>query len=230
MWDFKRYGKNQWRIYLRYAMMIFLSLLLIAGLLAGFFVAFLSDGNAVTKLKERNSVVEEPVQDNSGQEQEQEVEAKVLMTEMTSVESYNILPVAGANATSTISQEGVSNNPILMFDGRDDTNWQEGVPGLGSGESVSFSFDKSYQVKYINFKLGNWKNDEYYHGNARPRNISIALGDIVRDITFTGERRPEWVEFSEEVPADSMRITLHDSFRGTQWEDTCITEIAVYGR
>ena len=72
--------------------------------------------------------------------------------------------VISANATSTISQTKTNNNAMLLFDKKDDTSWQEGVSGYGINESVSFSFDDLHKVKYIAFKLGNWKNDNINYG------------------------------------------------------------------
>lgn len=117
-----------------------------------------------------------------------------LITDEPDVSKLHKANVIAANASSTISQEGTSNSPILLFDGKDATNWQEGVDGYGISETISFSFDDFYKVKYIGFKLGNWKTDRYYVGNA-----------------------------------NSMRVTIDDVYPGTQWEDTCITEIMVYG-
>ena len=79
------------------------------------------------------------------------------------------ITVIAANASSTISQTKNSNDPMLLFDHRDDTSWQEGVDGYGVNEAVNFSFDGMHKVKYIAFKLGNWKNDKYYYGNAKPK-------------------------------------------------------------
>lgn len=138
------------------------------------------------------------------------------------------IPVISANATSTISQTKTNNNAMLLFDKRDDTSWQEGVAGYGINESVSFSFDGHHKVKYIAFKLGNWKNDKYYYGNAKPKTVNLVFGDYSGQVTFTGERKVEWVEVSPSVNADSMRLEIKDVYPGTSWEDTCISEITVY--
>lgn len=136
--------------------------------------------------------------------------------------------VISANATSTISQTKTNNNAMLLFDKKDDTSWQEGVAGYGINESVSFSFDGIHKVKYIAFKLGNWKNDKYYYGNAKPKTVNLVFGDYSGQVTFTGERKVEWVEVSPSVNADSMRLELKDVYPGTSWEDTCISEVTVY--
>ncbi len=143
--------------------------------------------------------------------------------------SLREIPVIAANATSTISQTKTNNNAMLLFDKKDDTTWQEGVPGYGINESVSFSFDSHHKVKYIAFKLGNWKNDKYYFGNAKPKTMTLVFGDYTGQVTFTGERKIEWVEVEPSVNADSMRLEINDVYPGTNWEDTCITEVTIYG-
>ena len=143
---------------------------------------------------------------------------------------YQPVNVVNASASSTIVQEKTDNYPMLLFDGRDDSTWQEGVEGYGIGEWVSWNMDRKYNIKYIGFKMGNWASDNYYYGNARPKTIVLTAGDFTGQITFTNERAVQWVELSNEVPADSMRIQINDVFPGTTWADTCITEILVYGK
>lgn len=153
-----------------------------------------------------------------------------LLSSGPSMANHIEIPVIAASATSTISQKDTNNHPMCMFDKRDDTSWQEGVNGYGINESVSFSFDRQWNVKYIAFKLGNWKNDKYYYGNAKPKTMTLTFGDYSGQVTFTGARAIEWVEVNYPVTADSMRITINDVYPGTSWEDTCITEITVYGQ
>ncbi len=154
----------------------------------------------------------------------------ILMNTAPDMSGYGRLPVIAANATSTIEQKGKSNDPMLLFDGKDDTNWQEGVPGYGINESVSFSFDQIYEVKYIAFKLGNWKTDRYYIGNGKPKTMTLIFGDYTGQVTFTGKHDVEWVEVNKPVNADSMKLIIDDVYPGTNWEDTAITEITVYGK
>lgn len=156
--------------------------------------------------------------------------ASLMVTAPNLNEGFYKVSVIAANATSTISQKGTDNSPMLLFDGRDDTTWQEGVNGYGINESVSFSFDTTHQIKYIGFKLGNWKNDKYYFGNAMPKTMTLTFGNYSGQVTFNGVRDIEWVEVNNTVTADSMRITIDDVYPGTSWEDTCITEIMVYAK
>lgn len=192
-------------------------------------------------LKAEGKKEEEQKEEKEQEEQEEQTievitetpvpeETKIsLMANEPDISNFRKANVIAANASSTISQEGTSNSPMLLFDGRDDTNWQEGVDGYGLYETISFSFDDFYKVKYIGFKLGNWKTDRYYVGNAKPKTMTLTFGDYIGPITFTGERKVEWVEVNKTVNANSMNISIDDVYPGTQWEDTCITEIMVYG-
>lgn len=118
---------------------------------------------------------------------------------------------------------------MMMFDNNYSTTWQEGVAGYGIGEAVSFSLNKPYKIKFMSFKLGNWKNDQYYYGNGRPRTMTIVLGDFSGQVTFQDAWQEQWVEFSNPVTADALRVIIDDVFTGTTWEDTCISEIHMFG-
>lgn len=143
-------------------------------------------------------------------------------------QSYKEIPVVAASASSIIDQGDTNNDPLVLLDGREDTSWQEGVSGYGIGESLHFSFDGVHQVKYISFKLGNWKNDRYYYGNAKPKTITIYVGDFAGSVTFTGKKEVEWIELTTPVAANEVWFSIDDVYEGTEWEDTCITEMRIY--
>ena len=144
--------------------------------------------------------------------------------------NYQPIPVLTANATSTISQKNTDNSAMMLFDDRDDTTWQEGVDGYGIGERVDFNFGDNnyYKVKYMGFKMGNWKNDKYYVGNAKPRTLTISFGNYSEQVTFNDVREIQWVEIDPAESVNCMSITIDDVYAGTSWEDTCITEILLY--
>ena len=182
----------------------------------------------------------EPVDQGTFKAPEQESTQTVRQTPTTvslltsqagpDLSGYQRVSVVNASASGTIAQTERDNYPMVLFDGRDDSSWQEGVEGYGIGEWVSWNMDRKYNIKYIGFKMGNWSSDYYYYGNARPKTIVLTAGDFTGQVTFTNERAVQWVELSNEVTADSMRIQINDVFPGTTRQDTCITEILVYGK
>lgn len=137
--------------------------------------------------------------------------------------------VTSKYASSTIEQDLVENDALFVFDDDDTTNWQEGVPGSGIGEYIEFTFDQSYPVEYMTFKLGNWKTEEYYNENYRPKALTISSGDYKETITFADEKQEFLVQLAPEVDMTNIRITIADVYDShVEWEDTPITEIGLW--
>ncbi|MDO4337677.1 MAG: hypothetical protein Q4C91_06260, partial [Eubacteriales bacterium] len=136
--------------------------------------------------------------------------------------------VVSANASSTIKQELVKNPPINIFDEDDTKNWQEGVDGPGIGESVSFTFDQEYDIDAMTLKLGNWKTDEYYYGNNRPKTLKIVMEDQEWSIDFPEDRMEFSVQFTSPVRTGELQVVIEDIYKGTDWDDTVITEICLW--
>ena len=153
-------------------------------------------------------------------------------SEMTLM-GFSKATVASASATSTIQQDGIDNTPHVMTDGSVYSCWQEGVDGDGLGESVTYQFDREYKVKFLVLRLGNWYDAgdgiDYYTRNNRPEKMTFTLGDKSFDITFPDQKTEFCVELSEEVPTSSLQMVIDSVYKGTDYEDTCINEVDVYG-
>lgn len=143
---------------------------------------------------------------------------------------YYKLSVKDASASSVITQEGTDNSAEKAMDGNERTSWQEGATGDGIGESIHFKLESPYNIKYMSFQLGNWNSWEYYDGNNRPKELEITAGDVTQTITFPDGKTEYWVEFSRECLASEIDMVIKSVYEGSQWDDTCIAEIGVYGR
>lgn len=182
--------------------------------------------------KEAESVGTGAATEEEPEEEEEDLPVTAsLVPDAPEVDNISLfeIEVRNAVASSTISQEGLSNDPMLLFDGEEETSWQEGVAGYGIGESLEIQFDYAADIEYLSFKLGNWKNDKYYFGNAKPKTMTFIIGDFTGQVTFTGDRTTEWVKLSRPVKADKMTMIIDDVYEGTSWEDTCIAEMGIYG-
>lgn len=152
-----------------------------------------------------------------------------LVEEPEDLGEYYKLRVADASASSVIVQEGTDNSAIKAADGSERTSWQEGVDGDGIGESLTLILAKSYKVKYLSLQLGNWNSDEYYEGNNRPKELEITVGAVTQTVTFPDGKTEYWLELSGEATASEIEMVIQSVYSGSQWEDTCIAEIGVYG-
>lgn len=155
-----------------------------------------------------------------------------LTTTPSGLSSYGKLSVQNATATSVVDQEGHDNSANMVLDGKDETSWQEGVDGTGTGERLTLQFSGECKVKYMSLKLGNWRSSDYYWKNNRPKTLEITTDKgTTATITFPDEQKECWIEFSEDCPVSDINITIQDVYRGTSttWNDTCIAGIEFYG-
>ncbi|MBU5679247.1 zinc ribbon domain-containing protein [Blautia sp. MSJ-9] len=140
--------------------------------------------------------------------------------------------ITKADASSVIDQDLVGNEPIKAFDDNDSTDWQEGVDGPGIGEYLEFTFDKSYPVTYMTFKLGNWlpdKSDKYYWGNCRPKTLQIDSGNNSWNLTFPDGKQEFLVQLNPETDISNIKITIQDVYTDRiEWQDTAITDIGLW--
>ncbi|MCC8026258.1 MAG: zinc ribbon domain-containing protein [Clostridium sp.] len=141
------------------------------------------------------------------------------VVQSTVVESSHIF-----QAETTIDNSGWS-----AFDGQSATSWQEGVDGDGIGEYVGIGFDREYQVQVITLLLGNHRSDSWYIKNNTPQTLSINLSGQIFQVTFPKEKVEFAVVLSRPVPASDIRLTIDAVYPGTEYSDTIISEVGVYG-
>ena len=157
------------------------------------------------------------------------VTAKLVDISQVDFTEYKQVRVASAEASSVIQQDnGAVNTPMMMFDENIETNWQEGVDGPGLGEWVDAKFSQESGIKYLTFKLGNWKTSRYYYGNNKPSKMTITVGEFSQQIEFPDEWTEFCLEFSRPCQADGIYMTIDEVYPGTDWGDTCITDMRVF--
>lgn len=141
---------------------------------------------------------------------------------------YNKLTPAGVTGDSEMLSENYDYGPEQAADGDIGSSWQEGESGLGEGKSLKINLDGSHKIRYIVFYLGNWRSDEMWGYNARPHELTLQIGDVQKDVEFTDEKKKFCLSFETPINGDSVSITLKSVYKGTRWEDTCISEIELY--
>ena len=158
----------------------------------------------------------------------EEVTATMSLASEVDMSGYSPVGIAYASATSTIEQEGYDNSAAMMFDGDISTSWQEGVEGTGTGESIYVTLDRTYSVRYITFKLGNWRSSETWLQNSRPSSLTVWIGGAGYQISFSDSMAEFCLAFSRDISASDLSITINGVYQA-EHEDTCISEITIYG-
>lgn len=151
--------------------------------------------------------------------------------EITDLSGYSPVTVKSADATSVMPANDGSNiyRAESAVDGDEKTSWQEGERGDGIGSTLSLHFDREYRVRYIVMKLGNWRSDNLYRENNRPKTLSLMFGEESVQVTVPDEKKEVCVTLSRDVKASDMTVRIDDVYSGSKYDDTCIAEISVRG-
>ncbi len=157
------------------------------------------------------------------------VSASIMQAGDLDNEGYARVVITDAQATSVIDQEGFDNSPIRAADENESTSWQEGVSGPGIGETVEYIFDREYSIHSMTFKLGNWASENYFWKNNRPKTMTIWLDDVGFEVTFPDGMTEYALTFSRDIPASSAQFVINSVYEGSTYDDTCITDIGIYG-
>lgn len=159
-----------------------------------------------------------------------DITASLVSKSAVNLNGYAKVTVSSSGETSSIVQEGHNNKAEVAVDGQEVTSWQEGVAGDGIGEGIWFNLDRSYEIKYLSFKLGNWRDQKNYTENNRPSKLKISVGDFVTYIDFPNTKDEFYVALSDDYSASVVDIRVEGVYKGTAWDDTCIAEIGIYGK
>ena len=160
---------------------------------------------------------------------EETISATVEETTAADVSGYSKITVDSATASSVIEQDGIDNSPNMLLDDDPTTSWQEGVDGNGEGESVGFEFNGEVNVHCITFKLGNWRSYENYTRNSRPKSVTVMIGDKSFNVEFPDEMKEYTLKLSQDIRCNGISIVINSVYEGTRYDDTCISDIGIYG-
>lgn len=116
-------------------------------------------------------------------------------------------------------------------DGDLNTSWVEGVPGPGIGEWIIMPFVETLPVKEIGISIGYDENDKLFFANNRVKTLKISINGnkFLMNHTFPDKRGIQHITFDEPIDANSLTFEIVEVYPGTKYDDTCISEIQVWG-
>jgi hypothetical protein len=130
----------------------------------------------------------------------------------------SVLPPQGGNS---YGPEHLSGTP--------DGVWCEGVPGPGSGQTVTFHQSHTVATDPLNvigtivLINGYAKTEQAFRDNARVKRARIETsGGYKREITLKDQRAVQRIKFSPSR-MQWIRLTILDVYPGARHQDTCIT-------
>ena len=139
------------------------------------------------------------------------------------------ISISSVYASSELIYEGKTFRARYAVDKDTSTCWQEGVSGKGIGETITLEFDGYHDVRKMAFVIGYTKSNGAFERNGRPSklNVLFSSGD---EFTVQLDDMSSWqtVSMPYTVSARWVVFEIAGVYSGTTYNDTCISEIALY--
>ena len=145
--------------------------------------------------------------------------------EMPVITAENLIDV---RASSELYEPELNllNSGVSAFDNDLATGWTEGVEGQGIGETLTFRFDRVYELNGLMLWAGFHKSEDLYYKNSRPKRITVRFSDGSKEVLHLDDVFGEQaVFFDEQKYTDSLTIRIDSVYEGWLYEDTVISEI-----
>ena len=117
--------------------------------------------------------------------------------------------------------------PDNVMDGDSITAWVEGVEGEGVNEWIRFEFDSTMTISHIDILAGYFKSRRLFSENNRIAKIEMIFSDST-GMEFLLEDKMGWQTYELNKETDSIKIIIKDVYRGSKYNDTCISEIKIW--
>lgn len=116
--------------------------------------------------------------------------------------------------------------PENMIDGKLETAWSEGDSGNGIGESIEFHLDGPKTITAMKIITGYAKSDKLFKANNRIKEIKISFSSHFSQVaTLADTQQYQRVGFNIGPPTTMVRLTILDIYKGSAYNDACISEI-----
>jgi hypothetical protein len=135
--------------------------------------------------------------------------------------------IASVKASSTLQETGYDHSASLMIDNNLKTAWQEGVSGSGIGEYATFTLESKSKVKSCKIANGYDKTYYLYRRNNRVKRVTFTFDDGTTETYTLSDtyNAYQMVTFKKTHTTKMVKITINSVYRGTYYNDTCISEL-----
>jgi RNA polymerase subunit RPABC4/transcription elongation factor Spt4 len=143
--------------------------------------------------------------------------------------SYSRVSGITAAASTSIREEDVFYKPANVLDGDLSTSWQEDADEDGIGEYIYLIFDEDVDVSLISLRLGYASSQQSFVNNGRPSALAFGFSNGVElSYMFSDANQETVLALSSPITTNYIKISIQGVYSGELWDDTAISEIAVY--
>lgn len=135
-----------------------------------------------------------------------------------------------ASASSYLNEGSIIYKPELINDGNVRTAWVEGAKDDGIGEWIKLSDQLEQSLMGLKIINGYASSSELYNKNNRAKKIRIEFsnGSYIDKDLIDGIMDFQAISFNGLVKTSYIKITLLEVYRGSQYRDTCLSEVILY--
>ncbi|MBE5949632.1 MAG: hypothetical protein E7261_11500 [Lachnospiraceae bacterium] len=145
------------------------------------------------------------------------------------IENFIVANVAEATDSSHLVTSKGNEYPVAnCLDNDLSTMWQDGEDGYGEGSELKFSFDDDVRLRCIRIFGGSGKSEKKYFENGRVRDITVVIDDLACPVVLEDYNGYQLIWLDGDVYCDDVAITVNSVYTGSEYEDTCISEITFF--
>jgi hypothetical protein len=140
--------------------------------------------------------------------------------------------------TSSVSNDQPRYKAENVLDGNLETAWVEGMDGPGIGEWIRVEFVRPWNVTHVGIIPGYAKRE--YQEHAPPRDRFFANNRVRSATLYLNKGIEKQIELYDfpvmqyfilpNTPLKTFKLRIDAVHPGSQWDDTCISEIRFLGR
>ena len=180
-------------------------------------------------LETEKEVDETSKEDTSTEETPEQKSFQLVNPEEIDFSQYQKITPASAEQNSIKESDTYDYSAKSAIDGDISTSWQENEEGAGETTGIQINLDGNHKVRYLVLYLGNWRSDQLWEYSARPKTLTIQVGDSqTKDIEFSNEKKKFCLSFEEPIDASYISMYITDSYDGSRWSDNGISEVEIY--
>lgn len=150
------------------------------------------------------------------------------------VKPYGIARASYRSAANiTVSSQLIENNRPSdayqarhLVDGKDSTCWAEGVEGPGTAEWIQFGFDTPKMLKALKIIAGYTKTPAVYQANNRVKKLMLVFSDgESQTVNLADQYGFQRILIDRDKPTRFVKLVIMEVYKGSRYDDTCISEI-----
>lgn len=154
--------------------------------------------------------------------------AEIGGTQETDLFNSEVEPIISyVEATSCLSELGMTHTADRINDGTLEKAWVEGAYGQGIGENVTLYFDDDYIIKSMVINAGYQKSEKLYYKNSRPCAMKVYYSDgYSENIELSDINGTQEIELNYRRKTSFIKLEIESVYAGSVFEDTVISEVS----